>query len=29
MKLYTVALYDLKMCMKEDDPSLKKIVGDH
>jgi len=23
MKLYTVAVYDLRMCMKEDDSGLK------
>jgi len=28
MKLYTVVVYNLRMCIKEDNSSLKKIKGD-
>ena len=28
IKLYTVTVYDLRMCMKEDNPSLKYFKGD-
>jgi len=28
MKLYTVAVYDLRMCMKEDNPSPKYFKQD-
>jgi len=27
MKMYTVVLHDLRMCMKEDKPSRKKYQG--
>jgi len=29
MKLYTVAVYDLKMCMKGDKPGLKYFMADN
>jgi len=29
MKLYTVAVYNLKMCTKEDNPGLNYIKGDN
>jgi len=29
IKLYTVAVYDLRMCLKEDNCSLKYVKGDH
>jgi len=29
MELYTVVLYDLKMCMKEDNPSTNFLKGDN
>jgi len=29
MKLSTVAVYDLRMCMKEDNPSLNYFKGDN
>jgi len=29
MKLYTIVVYNLKMCMKEDNPSLKNIKVDN
>jgi len=30
IKFYTVVVYDLRMCMKEDNPGLKKnIKGDN
>ena len=29
IKLYTVALYGLGICMKEDNPGLKNIKGDN
>jgi len=29
MKLYIVKVYNLKMCMKKNNPSLKYIKGDN
>ena len=29
LKLYTVVVYHLRMCMKEDNPGLKNIKGDN
>jgi len=29
MKLYTVAVYNLRICMKDDNPSLNYIKGDN
>ena len=29
MKLYTVALYDLRKCMKEEDPGRSYFTGDY
>ena len=29
LQLYTVVIYNLKMCMKEDNPSQKTIMGDN
>ena len=29
MKLYIVVVHDLRVCMKEDNPGLENIKGDH
>jgi len=29
IKLYTVVVFNLRMCMKEDNPSQKNIKGDY